>query len=179
MILIPYKIDAHPSPMITPKLSEPPPNLTMKREPRPPIYNGLRTPPSGTADDLMMAKRARLFRAGLRPEWLSPAGGGLDLASIQDNSGVIQPRLGHEHVTVTGPGGGSGRIHRVRRTSSRSSGLPELTWNPPRRRPAWAAPAPQPSLVVLGCLAPAGEPDMETQRRMPGQIRHDGRRSAG
>ncbi len=34
----------------------------------------------------------------------------------------------------------------------------------------------QPGFVVLGCLAPVGEPDMELQRRMPGQIRRGGRR---
>jgi hypothetical protein len=33
------------SPAITPRLSELPPNLTMKPEPRPPIYTGFRTPP--------------------------------------------------------------------------------------------------------------------------------------
>src|ERR1019366_6886967 len=36
------------SPMIPPKLSEPPPNLTMKPEPRPPIYTGFRTPPENS-----------------------------------------------------------------------------------------------------------------------------------
>jgi putative transposase len=33
-------------PQITPKLSVPSPNLTMKPEPRPPIYTGFRTPPT-------------------------------------------------------------------------------------------------------------------------------------
>jgi hypothetical protein len=31
--------------LTVPKLSEPPPNLTMKPEPRPPIYTGFRAPP--------------------------------------------------------------------------------------------------------------------------------------
>ena len=33
-------------------------------------------------------------------------------------------------LNVTGPGGGSGHIHRARRTSSGSSGPPELPWEP-------------------------------------------------
>ena len=39
------------------------------------------------------------------------------------------------------------------------------------------APAAQPGFVVLGCLAPVGEPDVELQRLMPGEVRRDGHRT--
>jgi hypothetical protein len=63
---------------------------------------------------------------------------------------------------VTGPGGGSGHIHNVRRTSSRPSGPPELPSNL-LTISMGPSPAPQPGFVVLGCLTLVGELDAETQ----------------